>query len=70
MLLYIMEATNFRSEKQENPGNEERTPNAIGKFAYRRKDGIYVVPIGCLKNLELYNNDVLCSNKHLDIRII
>lgn len=70
MLLYIMEATNFGSENQKNPGNEERTPNAVGKFAYRREDSIYVVTIGCLKDLELYNNDVLCSNKLLDIRII
>lgn len=23
---------------------------AVGKFAYRREDGIYIVPIGCLKN--------------------
>lgn len=23
---------------------------ATGKFAYRREDGVYVVPIGCLKN--------------------
>ncbi len=23
---------------------------AVGQFAYRRKDGVYVVPIGCLKN--------------------
>lgn len=23
---------------------------AIGKYAYRREDGVYVVPIGCLKN--------------------
>ena len=23
---------------------------AIGKFAYRRKDGVWVVPIGCLKD--------------------
>lgn len=23
---------------------------AVGKYAYRRKDGIYVVPIGCLKH--------------------
>ncbi len=23
---------------------------AIGKYAYRREDGIYIVPIGCLKN--------------------
>lgn len=23
---------------------------AIGQYAYRRKDGVYVVPIGCLKN--------------------
>ena len=22
----------------------------IGNFAYKRNDGIYVVPIGCLKN--------------------
>ncbi len=22
----------------------------MGEFAYRRKDGIYIVPIGCLKN--------------------
>lgn len=22
----------------------------VGDFAYRRKDGIYVVPIGCLKD--------------------
>ena len=21
-----------------------------GDFAYRRKDGVYVIPIGCLKN--------------------
>jgi len=23
---------------------------AVGRFAYRRPDGVYVVPIGCLKN--------------------
>ena len=23
---------------------------ATGKYAYRRKDGVYVVPIGCLKD--------------------
>ena len=23
---------------------------AVGRFAYRRKDGVYVVPVGCLKN--------------------
>lgn len=23
---------------------------AIGQYAYRRKDGVYVVPIGCLKH--------------------
>ena len=23
---------------------------AIGKFAYRQKDGIYIVPVGCLKD--------------------
>ena len=23
---------------------------ATGKFAYRRADGVYVVPIGCLKD--------------------
>lgn len=23
---------------------------AVGKFAYRRKDGVYIVPIGCLRN--------------------
>ena len=23
---------------------------AVGDYAYRRTDGIYVVPIGCLKN--------------------
>lgn len=23
---------------------------AVGKFAYRRKDGVYVIPIGCLKD--------------------
>jgi hypothetical protein len=50
MLLYIMEATNFGSENQKNPGNEERTPNAVGKFAYRREDGIYGMLIGCLKD--------------------
>jgi hypothetical protein len=22
----------------------------VGKYAYQRKDGIYIVPIGCLKN--------------------
>lgn len=22
----------------------------VGDYAYRRKDGIYIVPIGCLKN--------------------
>ena len=22
----------------------------VGSYAYRRKDGVYVVPIGCLKN--------------------
>lgn len=53
MLLYIMEATNFRSEKQENPGNEEKTPNAVGKFAYRREDGIDVVSIGWSKDQAL-----------------
>jgi hypothetical protein len=23
---------------------------AVGKYAYQRKDGVYVVPIGCLKD--------------------
>ncbi len=23
---------------------------AVGKFAYRREDGIYIVPVGCLKD--------------------
>ena len=23
---------------------------ATGKYAYQREDGIYIVPIGCLKN--------------------
>ena len=23
---------------------------AVGKFAYRREDGVYVVPIGCLRS--------------------
>lgn len=23
---------------------------AVGDFAYQRKDGVYVVPIGCLKD--------------------
>ena len=23
---------------------------AVGKYAYRREDGIYIVPIGCLKD--------------------
>ena len=22
----------------------------VGKYAYQRKDGVYVIPIGCLKN--------------------
>lgn len=22
----------------------------VGNYAYKRKDGVYVVPIGCLKN--------------------
>ena len=22
----------------------------VGKYAYRRKDGVYVIPIGCLKD--------------------
>ncbi len=22
----------------------------VGKYAYRRKDGVYVLPISCLKN--------------------
>lgn len=52
-----MEADNFGNKKQENLGNEERTANAVGKFAYRRKDGIYVVPIGCLKDLVWTTNN-------------
>lgn len=23
---------------------------AVGEYAYRREDGIYIVPIGCLKH--------------------
>lgn len=23
---------------------------AVGKYAYQRKDGVYVIPIGCLKD--------------------
>ena len=23
---------------------------AVGKFAFRREDGVYVVPIGCLRD--------------------
>jgi len=39
----------FKNEKIQ--GIEARTAIAVGKFAYRREDGIYVVPIGCLKAL-------------------
>jgi hypothetical protein len=45
-----MEADNFGNKKQENLGNEERTANAVGKFAYWREDAVYVVLIGCLKD--------------------
>ena len=38
----------FKIEK--NQGIEARTTTAVGKFAYRCEDGIYVVPNGCLKD--------------------
>ena len=25
----------------------------VGKYAYRRKDGVYVIPIGCLKDWKI-----------------
>ena len=28
---------------------EGETPRVIGQYAYRREDGVFVVPIGCLK---------------------
>ena len=40
----------FKNEKIQ--GNEATTTTAVGKFAYRREDGIYVVAIGYLKDWE------------------
>ena len=39
----------FKNEKIQ--GNEAKTTTAVGKFAYRREDGIFVALIGCLKAL-------------------
>ena len=41
---------NFGNKKLETLGNEEKTITAVGKFAYRRDEGDYVVSIGCLKD--------------------
>ena len=40
-------AGNLRKLKK--PELNEKIQEANSKFAYRREDGIYVVPIGCLK---------------------
>ena len=37
------------TEKMNNP-SFLMVLTAIGKYAYKREDGVYVVPIGCLKN--------------------
>lgn len=37
------------TEKMKNP-SFGMVLTAIGKYAYQREDGIYVIPIGCLKN--------------------
>lgn len=36
-------------EKMKNP-SFLMVLTAIGKYAYKREDGVYVIPIGCLKN--------------------
>ena len=38
----------FKNEKIQ--GNEARTTTAVGKFAYRREDGIFVMTVGRLKD--------------------
>ncbi len=32
------------------PASFQMVLTATGNYAYRRADGVYVVPIGCLKN--------------------
>ena len=49
--------TNYRIRGKDMLNNDTRMPNpsfkmvltAVGNYALKRKDGIYVVPIGCLK---------------------
>ena len=33
-----------------NINNYKNRITAVGPYAYRRKDGVYVVPIGCLRD--------------------
>lgn len=37
------------TEKMSNP-SFLMVLTATGKYAYKREDGVYVVPVGCLKN--------------------
>lgn len=47
-------AENLNSKKIDT--NKMKAPSFLmvltgtGKYAYRREDGVYVVPVGCLKN--------------------
>ena len=49
-------ADNLKTLAQKIDTEKMNTPSflmvlvGVGKYAYRREDGVYVVPIGCLKN--------------------
>lgn len=42
-------ARNIDTEKMKEP-SFMAVIVAVGKYAYRRKDGVYVIPVGCLKD--------------------
>ena len=49
-------AENLKTFSKKIDTNKMKAPSFLmvltgtGKYAYRREDGVYVVPIGCLKN--------------------
>jgi hypothetical protein len=48
-------ANNLLKLKEKIDTDKMREPSFLlvltgGQFAYRRKDGVFIIPIGCLKN--------------------
>lgn len=55
-IFYLAQAGNLKIWAAKTDTDKMKAPSflmvlaATGKFAYRRADGVYVVPVGCLKD--------------------